>query len=128
MQNSKDFGIELNAETNSGYTAWHLGCYKGHTETAKLIIQNSKEFGIDLNAENSDGNTAWHCACFKGHTETVQMILKNWKEFGIDIRAQDNEGRTALDFINHLEGENFNQIKNMLEKEYSQIDVTLSVQ
>ena len=56
------------------------------------------------------------------------MILKNWKEFGIDIKAQDNDGKTALDFINHQWGEKANQIKKMLEKEYSQIDVTESVQ
>merc|ERR1711953_1387331 len=114
--------------SGSGSTAWHLACHNGHTETAKLIIQNSKEFGIDLNAENSYGSTALHWACDKGQTETVQMMLKNWKEFGIDIRAHNNCGETALDFITHLEGENFNQIKKMLEKEYSQIDVTLSVQ
>merc|ERR1712062_801840 len=124
IQNSKDFGIDLNAKTNSGNTALHWACFNGQTETAKLIIQNSKEFGIDLNAENSDGTIALHFACKYGKTETVQMILKDWKEFGIDIRAQDNEGRTALDFINHLEGVNINQIKKMLEKEYSQINVT----
>merc|ERR1711953_359153 len=123
MQNSKDFGIDLNAGTNSGNTALHWGCYNGHTETAKLIIQNSKEFGIDLNAENSDGSTALHFACYKGQTETVQMILKNWKEYGIDIRYMTYDGKTALESINHLEGENFNQIKKMLEKEYSQINV-----
>jgi len=136
IQNSKDFvtkdevkrakglGIDLNAKDNSGNTALHLACRDGRTETAKLIIQNSKEFGIDLNAGNSDGRTALHVACKYRRTETVQMILKNWKEFGIDIRAQDNYGKTALDFINHLEGVNINQIKKMLEKEYSQIIVT----
>ena len=54
------------------------------------------------------------------------MILKNWKEFGIDIKAQNNQGKTALDLINHREGEGEenNQIKKMLKKEYSPIDVT----
>jgi len=51
------------------------------------------------------------------------MILKNWKEFGIDIKAQDNDGETALDLINEDD-----EIKKMLEEEYSQIDVTESVQ
>ena len=61
-----------------------------------------------------------------GQTESVQMILKNWKEFGIDIKAQNDEGSTALDLINRRWGENSNQIKKMLEKEYSRIDVTES--
>ena len=56
------------------------------------------------------------------------MILKNWKEFGIDIKAQNNQGKTALDVINHRQGENINQIKQMLETEYSQIDITESVE
>ena len=82
-----------------------------------------------------------HVACKNGEPETVQMILENWKEFGIDIKALDNQGHTALDVINEelnddssssysysysSEEENYfdehNEIKKMLEKEYSQID------
>merc|ERR1712029_759105 len=108
-------------------------------ETVQFILQNSKEFGINLNAKNNSGRTALHIACGYGKTETVQMILKNWKEFGIDIKAQDNAGRTALDLLNEEEGgrwygnrgnpqikKAYDQIRPMLEKEYSQIDVTES--
>ena len=105
-----------------------MACSHGQTETAQLLIQSSKEFGIDLNAKDNNGSTALHLACINGKTETVQMILKNWKEFGIDIKAQNNQGQTALDLINHREGEEWNQIKKMLEEEYAQIDVTESVQ
>ena len=133
---SKDFGIDLNAKDKDGLTAWHLVCFCDQTETALVIIQNSKEVGIDLNAKNNSidrtTNTALHWACYSGKTKTVQMILKNWKEFGIDIKAQDNEGKTALDeindLINHWKDEESNQIKKMLEEEYSQIDVTESVE
>ena len=143
IQISKDFGIDLNAEDNGGRTAWHWACYYGQTETAQLIIQSSKEFGIDLNAKDNDGKTALHWACSKGaivtalrdsgKTETVQMILKNWKEFSIDIKAQDNDVKTVLDLINEESDEDYyeylyDEIKKMLEKEYSQIDVTESVQ
>ena len=69
-----------------------------------------------------------HWACNSGRTETIQMILKIWREFNIDIKAQNNEGKTALDFIDYLQGEMRNQIKEMLEKESSRIDVTESVQ
>ena len=120
IQSSKDFGIDLNARDDDGFTAWHSACYLGETETAQLIIQNSKDFGIDLNAKNIYGNTALHEACIEGKTEIVQMILKNWKEFGIDIKAQDNQGKTALDLIRYREGEEYNQIKKM-------IDVTESI-
>ena len=128
IQNSKEFGIDLNAENRNGNTALHWACSNGKTETAQFIIEHSKEFGIDLNAKNNSGSTALHDACIYGRTETVQMILKNWKEFGIDIKAQNNDGQTALDLIKNRDGEKYNQIKKMLEKEYSQIDITESVQ
>jgi len=124
IKSSKDFGIDLNAKNDYGSTAWHLACYNGKTETAQLLIKSSKDFGIDLNAKNNSGWTGLHEACYNGQTETVQMILKNWKEFGIEIKAQDNDGKTALDLINEEEGQKWNQIKKMLEREYSQIDVT----
>merc|ERR1712062_324962 len=117
-----------NTKNNRGETALHWACINGKTETAQLIIQNSKIFDIDPNATDDEGATALHRACFNGETETVQMILKNWKEFGIDIKAQDNHGKTALDIINRRRDEKANQIKRMLEKEYSKIDVTESVQ
>ena len=141
MQNSKEFDIDLNAKDNTGSTAWHVVCDQGKTEMVQFILQNSKEFGINLNAKSNSGRTALHMACGYGKTETVQMILKNWKEFGIDIKAQDNAGRTALDLLNEEEGgrwygnrgnpqikKAYDQIRPMLEKEYSQIDVTESVQ
>ena len=124
---------DMNTKEYDGQTAWHYACKFGRSETAQVIIQNAKELGIDLNAKNIYGRTALHLACSNGQTETAQMILKNWKEFGIDIKAQDNEGKTVLDLINEESDEDYyeylyDEIKKMLEKEYSQIDVTESVQ
>jgi len=124
IQNSKEFGIDLNAKSSSESTAWHLACYNGQIEIAQLIIQNSKAFGIDLNVKDNIGWTALHDACFYGKPKTVQMILKNWKEFGINIKAQNNDGKTALDLVKYRDFGDYPQIKKMLEKEYSQIDVT----
>ena len=91
IQNSKDFGIDLNAKDNRGNTAWHYACQYGRTEIAQLIIQYSKDFGIDLNAA-----TAWLSACYEGHTETAELIIQNSKDFGIDLNAKDEDGSTAL--------------------------------
>ena len=128
---------DMNAKEVIGMTAFNWACMYGRTETAQLIIQNSKEFGIDLNAKNKYGRTAlnlvlallespkpWHKS--RAQATTVQMILKNWKEVDIDIKAN---GKAVLDFINlYRHGEEYNQIKKMLEKEYSLIDVTESVE
>ena len=141
IQHSKDVGIDLNAkERIYGQTAWHLACGNGKAETAQLIIQSSNEFGIDLNAKSNSGETALHRACMHGFysadtdgtIKTIQMILKNWKEFGIDIAARDNHGQTALDLIKRELPEIhedcakvMNEVRKMLELEYSQIDVDL---
>ena len=127
IQNSKEFGIDLNAKNKYGFTALHEACINGRTETAQLIIQNSKEFGIDLNAKDKYGGTALHVACFRGKTKTVQMILKNWKEVDIDIKAIGQNAFDLTNFYRHLD-EEYNQIKKMLEKEYSLIDITESVE
>merc|ERR1712062_668896 len=128
IKNSKEFGIDLNAKANGGSTAFQMACINGQIETAKLIIKNLKIIDIDLNVKDNKGRTALHRSCFNGQTDTVQMILKNWKEFGIDIKVQNNNGETALDIIDEEDGEEYDQIKKMLEKEYSKIDVTGSVQ
>ena len=49
----------------------------------------------------------------------------NWKEFGIDTKAQNNDGQTL---VKYRDFGDYPQIKKMLENEYSQIDVTESVQ
>ena len=50
--------FDMNTKAHKGWTAWHLACRNGQTETAQLIIQSSKEFGIDLNAKDDYGWTA----------------------------------------------------------------------
>merc|ERR1712062_212381 len=88
--------FDMNTKDSLGWTAWHLTCRYGKTETVQLIIQNSKEFGIDLNAKSNYGSTALHWACSNGQTDTAQFIMQNSKEFSIDLNAKDEDGRTAL--------------------------------
>ena len=146
IKSSKDFWIDLNANTEfrgpfnrcrtkvqDTETAFYLACNNGCTEVVELMIKSSKDFSIDLNARtHSIARTALHAACFRGQTNTIKIILKNWNEFGIDIKAQDKRGRSALDitksFIQHGDGPLrpyvYQQIKEMLENEYSKMDVT----
>ena len=55
----QDVGIDLNAKDNSGWTALHMACYHGQTETVQIMLNNWKEFGIDINAQNNQGQTAF---------------------------------------------------------------------
>merc|ERR1712029_207436 len=102
----------------------HQVARNGYVKLMEFILRTS----FDLNTKDDIGWTALHLACRNGQTETAQLIIQNSKEFGIDIKAQNNQCKTALDRIKNRDGEKYNQIKKMLEKEYSQIDVTESVQ
>ena len=144
IKSSKDFWIDLNANTEfrgpfnrwtvqDTETAFHLACNNGCTEIVELMIKSSKDFSIDLNARtHSIARTALHAACFRGQTNTIKIILENWIEFGIDIKAQDKQGRSALDITKSYIQQRFGplrpyvyqQIKEMLENEYSKMDET----
>ena len=138
IKSSKDFNIDLNAKTvwrwthmnRDTETAFYLACKNDCHEVVELMIKSSKDFNIDLNARTD--SLALHTACFHGYTKTVRAILRNWKEFGIDIKAEER-GRNALEITkvciqDGYSGSNlyqrYQQIKEMLENEYSQIDVT----
>ena len=80
--------FDMNTKDIDGWTAWHLACSNGQTETAQLIIESSKDFGIELNAKDDIGSTALHWACYNGKTETAQLLIQSSKEFGIDLNAK----------------------------------------
>ena len=132
IASSKNFSIDLNAfnaRDNHGRTAWHSACENGRTEIVQFLMTSSKDYSIDLNARDDSGRTALRLACQNHRTEAVEVIVKNWKEFGIDIKAQDNQGRTQLDIVRWRIGispndKNLNRIKEILEDEYSKMDVT----
>merc|ERR1712004_697147 len=58
IKSSKEFGIDLNAKDDFGWTAWHDACRYGQTETVQIILKNWKEFGIDIKAQDNNGETA----------------------------------------------------------------------
>ena len=97
----------------------------GYTELAKLMIESTK---LDLNARDDNGNTAFHHACITAcrlsTDSTVKMFLENWKEFGIDIRVQNNDGQTALDILREKDIDELNEVRRLLEEEYSEMDAS----
>ena len=102
----------------------------GFTELAKLMIE-STQYSItplDLNAKDDNGNTAFHHACITAcrlsTDSTVKMFLENWREFGIDIKVQNNHGQTALDILRGKDVDELNEVRILLEEEYSEMDAS----
>ena len=79
IQNSKEFGIDLNARTNHGNTALHLACFNGRPESVQMVLKNWKEFGIDIKAQNDYGETVLDTInrCWGEEFQTTKKMLEN---------------------------------------------------
>ena len=89
-------GIDINAKTKLGRTAFHLACQKGHSDVVKLLMENAVAFCIDLNVKDDFGKTAFRWACFFGDSDVVKIIMKNAANVNIDLNAKDDSDRTAF--------------------------------
>ena len=59
-----------------GWTALHLACHYGHSETVQIIIQYSTEYNINLNSKTNNGYTPFQLACENGLSEVVEILLQ----------------------------------------------------
>ena len=89
-------GIDINAKTKLGRTAFHLACQKGHSDVVKLLMENAVAFCIDLNVKDNSGKTAFLWACLFGHSDVVKTIMKNAAYVNIDLNTKDNYDKTAF--------------------------------
>ena len=97
IQKSTELNVELNAKDNSGKTAFHITCVKGHSEIVEMLIQKSIELKIELNAKDIHGWTGFHHACCYGFENIVEIMVDNAEFFKLDLTAKHCKGRTGLD-------------------------------
>ncbi len=122
----------VNAKNTNGFTPLHLAAYRGHGETAKVLIKAD----ANVNATSKYGRTPLHRAGEWGHAEVAKILLKaradiNAKDWfggwtplyyaasqrrtemaklllkaGAEVNAKDEYGRTPLHlaaFMGHAE-------------------------
>lgn len=82
------YGIQINYQNESTFTALMLASYNNHTNIVKFLIQN----GADTELKDCCGTTALIGAAYYGNYDIVNTLL----EFGADINCKDNDGETAL--------------------------------
>ena len=60
VTSSKEYGIDLNASDDGGWTCLMLACHFSHQEIVKLMmmIENRTKYGINIQQETNDGRTA----------------------------------------------------------------------
>ena len=64
--------VKIDAKDDSGKTALHLACSKGHRKVCEMLMN----FGADIKAVTADKMTPLHSAILNGHSEIGTMILK----------------------------------------------------
>ena len=83
---------EIDKTTVKGWSALHIACKNGVTESVKLLL----EHGSNVNLQENDGWSALIMACRYSNTnsiETVKLLLNHPQ---INVNLQDNEGWTGL--------------------------------
>ncbi|VDH92288.1 Hypothetical predicted protein [Mytilus galloprovincialis] len=73
---------------NTGQTALHKTCIKGHTHVATLLLEN----GAYIDQSDNDMNTALDIACECGENELVKLLLSR----GASIRQKTTDFRSPF--------------------------------
>ncbi len=106
----------VRATGSTGESALSMACYKGHLETARVLLQQPG--GAGVNTANDDGITPLMMACMGGHLEVARLLL----DHHASKSAVTIDGSTAFMFITE-EHEDFEELRDLMEPEESEDDV-----
>ncbi len=84
-----NFGADMGAKTNLGWTPLHVASEFNRISIAKLLIER----GADLEAKDISEQTPLHLASFWNRIETAKLLL----DAGADLEAKDRWGNTPFD-------------------------------
>ncbi|KAI9866732.1 MAG: Ankyrin-2 [Trichoglossum hirsutum] len=102
-----DKGVDVDARTDSGWTALHLSAQRGHEAVARLLLEK----GANVHVTTTSGETALHRAVWGGHKAVTRLLLDK----GAHVRATTDSGWSAL----HLAVEHGGEAVVRLLLEYS---------
>ena len=78
INESIKFKIDLNTQTWTGKTPFHLACLNDKTKIVEILVEKQQIFGIDLTIKDVEGKTGLKIAQECMQTEIIN-IIKNAK-------------------------------------------------
>lgn len=128
---------------NKSWSSLHLASYFGHTDTVDLLLRNS----ADSDITNSTGDSPLHKAAFTNRLETVKILVQSGasclttnnngklpsqlatnEQIIYFLQASENmeKNRISENFLQLIKEENIKEVKLMLKKHGSIIDLLIS--
>ncbi len=83
-----DAGTDIEAKTDSGYTALALAAYYGKIKAIGYLLSR----GANIETRQQNGYTPFFLACWRGFIPAAKILA----EAGADIEARSDKGYTAL--------------------------------
>lgn len=111
-------GVDLGAETPTGYTAMHLAAMNGHVNCMMIL----SAMGSTLSCRTVDELTPLHLACMSGFVECVKWLIANRAK----VDVVDNNGRTPLDIAEDYGHEEIVKLLKKFQNELTRQDSTLA--
>jgi ankyrin repeat protein/Mg2+ and Co2+ transporter CorA len=84
-----EYGADVNARSDGGWTALHNACDKGCEKIVRILLHA----GAELNSQLLNGMTPLHLAAQAGHTDVVRCLLE---QPSLRRRTRDTFGSTPF--------------------------------
>ena len=76
MHKSAKYGIDLEAITDRGWTAFHCACQGESLSILEFIIDTSSKYSIDLDAIDNFGRTGFELAVKQGKENIISFLSR----------------------------------------------------
>jgi ankyrin repeat protein len=105
--------IDVNIQSNNGWTPLHRACYNKNTEIVKLLLEHSK---INPNIKNNDARTPLYQAYYLGNFEIAKLLLESpYIKIDINNLNEFKKDSKFYSLVKNRKNNNFNKLNKILD-------------